>query len=559
MTMSINQVIHKNIEPGVINNEILMKALLEQGPQGESGRLYKEDNINFEEVKSIRLEFLNILKIDHLWMFTSLTKLNLSNNIIEEIENIEMLVNLKELDLSFNYITKIANLSTLVNIEVLSLYQNFITDIENIDSLKKLTILSIGNNEIEDGPSNILYLRQFPCLRSLNMAGNPCSRADDFNSFLTAFLPNLKYYEYRLIRPEERQAGMKQHGRDLEKLMEREADQKQQEDAKAAEEADHEFFKKCYVEYLNGHQFFLSLFTYDVEGQALLKIGESVQDVYNEYQDNMYLITQQIFKFGQKQHHIREEETKQFHRCIQETKDKNQAESQEATMNFMKERDRIFGKMRTMIKTLEDSPEIRRSEFTQMAQQCTDEFKKLMENAWSTLMEIEQILFEGIDEANTTFGHNMEEMVTIFIEGCQGYFVQAREAEVNYSGQVSEIALNYLTQIETQGPDPDMAEDLKNIMAEKDAVINAIAGSHDVHMQAIDAREDVLMQRIKTWLNSLKETLKRDEIARDRLKVLEINHFLDIQREEFESIQAHFNIPIVLDEIVDAVNKSNIQ
>lgn len=64
--------------------------------------------------------------------------------------------------------------------------------------------------------------------------------------------------------------------------MEREADQKQQEDAKAAEEADHEFFKKCYVEYLNGHQFFLSLFTYDVEGQALLKIGESVQDVYNE-------------------------------------------------------------------------------------------------------------------------------------------------------------------------------------------------------------------------------------------------------------------------------------
>lgn len=57
----------------------------------------------------------------------------------------------------------------------------------------------------------------------------------------------------------------------------------------------------------------------------------------------------------------------------------------------------------------------------------------------------------------------MEEMVTIFIEGCQGYFVQAREAEVNYSGQVSEIALNYLTQIETQGPDPDMAEDLKNV------------------------------------------------------------------------------------------------
>lgn len=30
----------------------------------------------------------------------------------------------------------------------------------------------------------------------------------------------------------------------------------------------------------------------------------------------------------------------------------------------------------------------------------------------------------------------------------------------------------------------------------------------------------------------------RDEISRNRMKVLEINHFLDIQREEFEEIQA---------------------
>lgn len=60
----------------------------------------------------------------------------------------------------------------------------------------------------------------------------------------------------------------------------------------------------------------------------------------------------------------------------------------------------------------------------------------------------------------------MEEMVNIFIEGAQGHFVHAREAEVNYSAQVSEIALNYLTQIESQGPDPDMPEDLRQVVAE---------------------------------------------------------------------------------------------
>lgn len=35
-----------------------------------------------------------ILKIEHLWQFTSLTKLQLDNNIIEKIEGLENLTNL---------------------------------------------------------------------------------------------------------------------------------------------------------------------------------------------------------------------------------------------------------------------------------------------------------------------------------------------------------------------------------------------------------------------------------------------------------------------------------
>lgn len=37
---------------------------------------------------------LDILKIDNLWQFTSLTKLQLDNNIIEKIEGLNSLVNL---------------------------------------------------------------------------------------------------------------------------------------------------------------------------------------------------------------------------------------------------------------------------------------------------------------------------------------------------------------------------------------------------------------------------------------------------------------------------------
>lgn len=47
-----------------------------------------------------------------------------------------------------------------------------------------------------------LYLRTFTELKSLNFAGNPCVN-EDFRSYVIAFIPQLIYYEYKLITPEE--------------------------------------------------------------------------------------------------------------------------------------------------------------------------------------------------------------------------------------------------------------------------------------------------------------------------------------------------------------------
>lgn len=94
-------------------------------------------------------------------------------------------------------------------------------------------------------------------------------------------------------------------------------------------------------------------------------------------------------------------------------------------------------------------------------------------------------------------------------------------------------------------------------MADKDFLHNALATSHDMHMQIIDAREDELINKARNWLNELVENLVkyrawtawirffsmchcRDEVKRNRGKILEINHFLDIQREEFEALNSEY-------------------
>ena len=45
------------------------------------------------------------------------------------------------------------------------------------------------------------------------MAGNPCAldKDIDFRQFICAYLPNISYYEYRLITSEERQNSEKEY------------------------------------------------------------------------------------------------------------------------------------------------------------------------------------------------------------------------------------------------------------------------------------------------------------------------------------------------------------
>jgi hypothetical protein len=52
-------VIQEDLEPGVINTAMIMKALEEDRPAGEVGRLATEDGIVLKEVTSLRLEFLS--------------------------------------------------------------------------------------------------------------------------------------------------------------------------------------------------------------------------------------------------------------------------------------------------------------------------------------------------------------------------------------------------------------------------------------------------------------------------------------------------------------------
>lgn len=55
----IKKIIYKELEPSVLNEKIISKTIIDQGPDGEAGRLFRSAEIQYDKVTILRLEFLS--------------------------------------------------------------------------------------------------------------------------------------------------------------------------------------------------------------------------------------------------------------------------------------------------------------------------------------------------------------------------------------------------------------------------------------------------------------------------------------------------------------------
>ncbi|XP_047113375.1 dynein regulatory complex subunit 3 [Schistocerca piceifrons] len=529
-------VIHDNPEPGVIDTDLLKNLVMQQAPVGEAGKVFLRDGIVLEKVHTIRLEDLNILRIDNLWMMTSLVKLQLTLNIIQKIENLDALVNLKELDLSFNQIEVLENLEKLTKLEILTVYENNIKKVENMDQLINLKLFSIGRNRI-DGRDSVVYLRRFPLLRSLTMEGNPCSQEDDFTEYIYACLPMLMYYHYRFIYPHEKEAAKKKYSNVLKELEDTEAETAAYIKLREEEERKLKSYTAAFVEYLDSDQLFSALFENDGDGQALLKMDDEVVEVCNEFHDEFCAITQKLFDLGLKQYKIREAEIEQFSRCVEDAKDKNAKQLERVRDTFTEKKALIYINMKAAIRAIENC-ECDAKVYYAQAQKCTEEFNSICHSAFTDFMASELTLNNQLEKVNKTFENNLNQLVEVFIRDAQALFSECCNIQKIFSERLAEYANCYLTNAIVRADDPtfSLPPELKSIMIDKETLNKASKNSHAYHIRIINEREDTLVERAKQWARNMCREIHREEIRRNRSKINEFNHFFEIQRQEFEEL-----------------------
>lgn len=515
--------LYDNVEPAVIDEDMLKKAVEEQGPKEEAGKIAKAEGIDFGDVLSLRLDFLNVLKIDNLWEFTGLTKLQLDNNIIEKIEGLDALVNLQWLDLSFNNIEVIEGLDHLTKLEDLTLYNNRISRIENMDKLLQLQVLSIGNNMLEE-LENLRYLRRFKLLKTLNLGGNPFCKLEEYKQYVVAFLSNVEFLDYRLVDQQTRNAALEKYQISREEMLhnEKQADIKQQEEERKAKEL--ELHKAAYVELMNGPDLFEQMYSEDSEGQKLNEMP-GIEDLLIGFKEKFVAICFQVFEYGLQEHAKRDEEVGQFWECVEEAKKENKEMGMKFINEFMVTKKRLLQEMLQITDQ-------------KMLESKVNDYNQQVSELWDKLMGLELQLVDQLEEVVKEFERNMEDAVSNFIENVQSHLANCRELENIHHEKMMETAIVTLEKVIKNELDDEISDDLKMLFVDKDTIINAVSSSHDVHLMKIDNKEDDIITHINQWLKNLMEKIhQEEEITRNRMRVSEINHLIDHLRDEIYNLE----------------------
>ncbi|KAK7474619.1 hypothetical protein BaRGS_00034148 [Batillaria attramentaria] len=515
--------LYDKITPSLIDEEMLLTAVEEQGPKDEAGEIAKAEGIDFHQVKSLRLDYRNIMTMQGLFQFTGLTKLQLDNNIIEKIQGIDTLVNLVWLDLSFNSIQVIEGMDKLTKIEDLTFYNNKISRIQNMDNLKNLEVFSIGNNEL-NAIDNLVYLRRFPKLKTLNLSNNPICEMDVYSLYTAAILPNLVYLDYQLMEDTMRDKGYQKYVLPVEQLLDKERRQAAEEELAKTKAEQFALHTAAFVENLNGPHLFDAMYKNDREGTALNTMPNAGKQAVL-FRETFVDICHKAFDFGVTAYHQRKAEVDLFWECVELAKTEDRKAGMKVIEDFIAVRSQTLEQLRDMRNT----GQVKRT---------VSVYHARITMLWDKLMGNEMHLAGEIEEAIENLDYGLQDHVGHFLENIQGFMTKLRDAENNNHETIMAIANGNLEPI-LRG-DVEVSDKLVEIFTDKDSMVGAVAASHDTHMLVIDSREDKMVSGINQWAADVLEEVKQAEIQRNRHRVIEISHRCECYRKELENVEMSF-------------------
>ncbi|OQR92561.1 hypothetical protein THRCLA_08672 [Thraustotheca clavata] len=516
----------RNAEVAVINDEMIQSSVSKEAMDALNENAINEYDggvieVDFTKLQVLSLSFKNIFKIDNLITMKNLLKLQLDNNVIQEIEGISHLTNLTWLDLSFNNISEIKGLDTLKKLNDLTLYNNNIAKLENLEQLQQLQVLSIGNNALTS-TEGLLYLKSLEKLRVLNLEGNPVCADPEYRAFVLAHLDRLKYLDYSLVDLNEMIQAREQYQDELEEMKEVKAI----EDAALAREADH----KKYMQVLQEANIIIletllqDMFKEDTE-ISKIEVLPGLRNLIDDYTEKVKTATEDIKVILLEKHSLVQKQCADFQTQYKKQSEMTQHNSIHACESYKKAVKKIF-KHATTAGEGEVGALLDKAQGT-----CDGLNTELLEHE-SLLVEFAQESIASLDNHIEAIGNESRAIAT-------DHFRNIEQLENNFFDAVTQLAANLLERMATEDGEEDdfLSDECRAILNDRDALNNAINGSHDIHIGKLLAQEDLMREQNVAKIHDIIKAAKDEEWSRNRKRVAEIINMKEKHLREITSLR----------------------
>ncbi|KAF0751955.1 hypothetical protein AaE_006205, partial [Aphanomyces astaci] len=159
------------------------------------------------------------------------------------------------------------------------------------------------------------------------------------------------------------------------------------------------------------------------------------------------------------------------------------------------------------------------------------------------LMGIESSLVEFAHDAISTLDVRIEAVGNESRGIATEHFRNVEQLENNFFDGVTQLAANLLERLATEdGEDDDfLSDECRAILNDRDALNNAINGSHDIHIGKLLAQEDLMREQNVAKIHDIIKTTKDGEWARNRKRVAEIINMKEKHLAEILALRDELN------------------
>ena len=177
---------------------------------------------------------------------------------------------------------------------------------------------------------------------------------------------------------------------------------------KAKEKEDAERLSFSFVEHLNEHQLYESLWRGDEDGRILMMVGSVAEDIAEEYDKGIFELTQEIYKLGLQKFEERKIEIEQFTASMEEGHLEIQKMGHQILDEFLQYKEKVFEEAILSHKFLENrnlrGEEVETNESVQHSDKLdriAAEFDDVVTDIWHKLMAQELHLHETTEVSST--------------------------------------------------------------------------------------------------------------------------------------------------------------